>query len=41
LPLLQRARAFFDVLLQLAILLAFVLSGVLLAWMDRLHAVRD
>ena len=30
-----------DVLWQLAILLAFVLSGVLLAWMDRLHAVRD
>jgi uncharacterized protein (TIGR00645 family) len=30
-----------DVLWQLAILLAFVLSGVLLAWMDRLHAARD
>ena len=30
-----------DVLWQLAILLAFVLSGVLLAWMDRLHTVRD
>ena len=30
-----------DVLWQLAILLTFVLSGVLLAWMDRLQAVRD
>jgi hypothetical protein len=29
-----------DVLWQLAILLAFVVSGVLLAWMDRLHPVR-